>query len=563
MILGKLLIELFSTAMLTKAQKLLEAFKSSRREIEKICQISGVACVSVLVIDRGENFHSDNIGYSNLAEKTPVTSDTIFHIASMTKSFTAACIYRLRVEGKLKLNDTIQSILAEATSRDPVVAQSGTVADLLGHRTGLQQADSMWLGAENEIMFDLEQTTAVFNQLRSVESLRSKFMYNNICFAMLGEIITQLTGQPYHQYLKETILDPLGMTRSITTKVDGLPDNTALAYSALANGTPFNVPLFGGSASSTLGPSSGLMSTANDLSKYYKALMKSWTAQANPSKGVPNGGVVNLLFDDIFWLFTPLQIMDIPTMREKSYASGWVRSQLPGQVGNIGVNPGLVDEMPTLAEGIDSRLAFWHQGSLVGSTSFVMLLPETESAVIVLTNTMALNDAADWIGQLLVEKLLDSPIRNDYVHLASLSSKKTIERYQKLTDELEAGKNLSNPPKDLGKYAGSYVGLDGVFLIDVAVVEGSLEIRFQGRKSQAFRLHHYRDNVFSWFLTFDDQITRALFTAYKPEHYLVSFKLEESTGFKALNWVHDRDVAEGEDFYRLGDLQPHVDLHHS
>jgi CubicO group peptidase (beta-lactamase class C family) len=545
--------------MMSKAQKLSETFNSSRSEIEKICQISGVPGVSVLVIDQGEIIHSDNVGFSNLANKTPVTSDTIFHIASMTKSFTAACINRLRVEGKLKLDDTIQKILLGARSRDPVVAEFGTVADLLGHRTGLQRADSMWRGAEGELMFELEQTTAVFNQLRSVQSLRSKFMYNNICFAMLGEIIAKLTGQSYHEYLKQNILDPLGMTRSMITKAAGLPDNASLAYSALADATPFNVPLPGISASGTLGAAGGLMSTANDLSKYYKALMKSWTAQTTPSEGTSNVVNKDLLFDDISWLFSPLQIMDLPIVREKSYASGWVRSQLPGKVGDIGVNPGLIDEMPLLAEGIDSRLAFWHQGSLVGDTSFVMLLPETESAVVVLTNSMALNNAADWIGQLLVEKLLDSPIRHDYVHLASLSAKRAVEKYEELTNELEAGKEPSKPPKDLAKYAGSYVGVGGVFLIDVALVEGSLELRLQGRKSQAFRLHHYRDDVFSWFLTFDDQIKRGLFVVYDPEYYLISFKSEEETGFKVLNWANDRDVAEGEDFYRLGDGQSRVD----
>ncbi|KUJ07020.1 beta-lactamase/transpeptidase-like protein [Mollisia scopiformis] len=476
-------------------------------------QVSGIPGVSVLVINQGEIVHSNNFGFSNLAENILVTSDTIFHIASMTKSFTIACINRLRVEGKLTLDNTIQDILPEAQSRDPVVAQFGTVADLLGHRTGFYKVDSIWLGAEGELMFKQEQATAVFNQLRSVQSVRSKFMYNNIYFAMLGEIIAKLSG----------------MTRSITTKVNSLPDNTSLTYNAFSDATPFNVPLPGSSASGALGASGSLMSTSNDLSKYYKALMKCWTAQTNHKERASHIAE-NLLFDDVSWLFTPLQIMDLPTAREKSYAGGWARSQLPGT----------------------------HQSSLVGDTSFVMLLPEAESAVVVLTNSMALNDAADWIGQLLVEKLLDSPIRNDYARLASLSAKRAIKKYEELTNKLEAGKDLSNPPKDLAKYAGSYVGFGGVFLIDIAVVKDSLELRWQGRKSQALPLHHYREDVFSWFLTFDDQIKHGLFPAYRPQYYLMSFKSEDEKGFKILNWVHDGDVVEGENFYRLGDSQSRV-----
>lgn len=130
--------------------------------------------------------------------------------------------------------------------------------------------------------------------------------------------------------------------------------------------------------------------------------MRAWNRQTsggeeashqNPDDKAP-------VFSDVSWLFTPLQIMERPALREKSYAAGWARTQLPSTVSNIGVNPGLVDELPVLARGItQSRLALWHQGSPIGATSFVMMLPETESAVLVLTNTMALNDAADWIGQ--------------------------------------------------------------------------------------------------------------------------------------------------------------------
>ncbi|KAJ1669419.1 hypothetical protein EV182_008773, partial [Spiromyces aspiralis] len=104
------------------------------------------------------------------------------------------------------------------------------------------------------------------------------------------------------------------------------------------------------------------------------------------------------------------------------------------------VNPWLMKEMPVLSEGIKSRLALWQQGSLVGATSFVMMLPETESAVLVLTNTMAPNDAADWIGQLLVETLLDSPVRNDYVRLASESADRALKLYEELGQKIAEGR---------------------------------------------------------------------------------------------------------------------------
>ncbi|KAG4434299.1 hypothetical protein IFR05_010212 [Cadophora sp. M221] len=469
----------------------------------------------------------------------------------MTKSFTATCINQLKVEGKLRLEDTIQQIIPEARSRDPIVAQLATVAYLLGHRTGLQKADQYWLGSGGELMFDREQITAVFNQLRPVRSFRSTFKYNNIGYAMLGEIILRLTGKTYDKYLEQNVLTPLSMTRTITKKEDGLPQNTSLAYSALSDAMPYNVPLPGSSASGVMGSAGGLMTTANDLSKYYKALPRLWTRAAYLESGsTAEDGTVQI-FPEVSWLFTPLQIMESPTTREKSYAGGWARSQLPGTVGDTSVNPRFVDQMPLLAQGSDSRLAFWHQGSLVGDTSFVMLLLETESAVVVLTNSMALNDAADWIGQLLVEILLDSPTRNDYVHLATVSTKRAIEKFNELSRTMEEDGTGANQPGNLRKYTGSYVGVGGLFLIDILLVEGSLEMRLQGRKSQAFRLRHQHDDVFSWFLPFDEQIKRGLFIEYKPEHYLIRFQSEDQTGFRSLNWAHDGDVEEGDDFRRI------------
>jgi CubicO group peptidase (beta-lactamase class C family) len=185
------------------------------------------------------------------------------------------------------------------------------------------------------------------------------------------------------------------MTRTVVTHKGGLPENTSKAYSTLDNGKPYSIPLPGSTAAVAMGSAGGLMSSVNDLSKFYKALMSSWSIQPQTEEAGCDIEHKNPVFDDVSWLCTPHQIMETPTFREKSYAAGWARSQLPTTIGNISVNPGLVDAVPLLADGIVSRLAHWHQGSLVGATSFVMLLPETESAVVVLTNTMAFNDTAD------------------------------------------------------------------------------------------------------------------------------------------------------------------------
>ncbi|KAM7183967.1 Beta-lactamase/transpeptidase-like protein [Naviculisporaceae sp. PSN 640] len=519
-------------------------------KIREICDISGVAGASITVIKHGATVFELNLGYRNLNKKEPVTSDTLFQIGSLTKSFTGACIHALRSKGDLKLKDPIQKHLPEAKSRDPIVASEATIADLLGHRACLQKANEIWLGAEGEILIAKNQTQAVFRNLQPQAGLgfRSQFSYNNIGWAILGEIIEAIVGKPYHVHLKETILDPQGMTNTLVTNDHDLPENTSQAYSTLDNGDTHQVPRFSGSVNDMMGASGGLVSNVKDLAKWCKALMRAWRDKANRQKDDP-------ILGDVSWLFAPLQILQFPSFREKSYtAGGWVRSQLPGTVGTLGVNPGLVDEMPVLADGLtESPLAIWNQGSLVGATSFVMMLPETQSAVLVLTNTMAPNDAADWIGQLLVETFLDSPVRNDYVHLASVSAARALEKYAELGKVIEKGRVSGGPTRGLNEYLGSYVGFGGLFRIDVRLQEGGqdLEMLLQGRETQKYRLQHHHADTFTWFMSWNEQIKMARFINYQSEFYFVRFESRGDKVITALNWVYDAGVPGGEDFVRV------------
>lgn len=167
----------------------IESLKAQRLNIEQICEQSGVAGLSITLIHQGETVFQDSLGYRDVDKQEPVTSDTIFHIASLTKSFTGACIDRLRAQGKLAFDDPIQKHLPEAKSRDACVAEEATIADLLSHRTGLQRANKILLGASNELLINKDQTVCIFNHLQPQTSLRSSFRYNNICYALLGEII--------------------------------------------------------------------------------------------------------------------------------------------------------------------------------------------------------------------------------------------------------------------------------------------------------------------------------------------------------------------------------------
>lgn len=163
---------------------------------------------------------------------------------------------------------------------------------------------------------------------------------------------------------------------------------------------------------------------------------------------------------------------------------------------------------------------------------------------------MALNDAADSIGQLLVETLLESPVQHDYVKLASASAKRSLEKYTALAREVAAGRVSGGPSRPLEDYVGSYVGIGGIFRIDVAEEEGVLKILFQGRQSQKYHLKHHHDDSFTWFMSRDEQVKRARFPGYTLDVYFMSFSLGDNGKVIGLNWVYDGMVPEGENFVK-------------
>lgn len=162
--------------------------------------------------------------------------------------------------------------------------------------------------------------------------------------------------------------------------------------------------------------SGGVRSSINDLVRLYGIYMKCFSNEFADGTSAPKISTFKQLNH-----IMPAKIpFDHVSHLEATYAYGWGRVQLPGRLDQIGINHGLLPKgMPIVGKGTSKPVLF-HQGSLPGSLTFVALLPEIETVIIVLTNSLALNDTADWIGQLIIEELLEvsSDMKNDFVTLA-------------------------------------------------------------------------------------------------------------------------------------------------
>lgn len=157
---------------------------------------------------------------------------------------------------------------------------------------------------------------------------------------------------------------------------------------------------------------------------------------------------------------------------------------------------------------------------------------------------MALNDSADWNGQLLLETVLESPERNDYLHLAKESARIGLEQAKQLEKMLNKEKELGTKSGPLGDYSGTFTNPAGNFAIDVLEEDNGLKIAFQGRHSQTYSLNHNHRDTFCWYLPRNQQVRRARWFITYPDLYKICFECS-NVKVDRFVWNYDPEVAEG------------------
>jgi len=233
-----------------------------------------------IVID-GELAHIGVSGYRDLATKAPVTRDSVFRIASMSKSFAAMAILALRDEGKLSLDDLAEKHVPELKDlRYPTTDSPRLrVRDLLSHAAGFPE-DNPWgdqqLSATEDAFARMMQQGIPFSNPPGVA-----YEYSNYGFAIIGRIVTNVSGKPYRQYLSEKILQPMGMTSTTLEPKAVAADRVALGYRWEDEQWKLEPAL----ADGAFGVMGGMLTSISDLSKYVGALLAAWPPRDDVEAG--------------------------------------------------------------------------------------------------------------------------------------------------------------------------------------------------------------------------------------------------------------------------------------
>lgn len=225
--------------------------------------------LSVGIVKDQELIWSKGYGVSDLKKKTPATSQTLYSICSITKLFTSIAIMQLYEQGKLRLDDSLLTVLPEAGIRQQF-NDSGpiTIRSLLTHSSGLPRESDFpyWSGPDFKFPTK-EELHAKLAEQETLYPASTYFQYSNLGMTLLGQIVEKISGLPYEVYIEENILKPLRLRSTYPNLPRELWGNRlATGYSSLnRQGTREVVPLFDARA---IQAAAGYSSTVEDLAQF-------------------------------------------------------------------------------------------------------------------------------------------------------------------------------------------------------------------------------------------------------------------------------------------------------
>jgi CubicO group peptidase (beta-lactamase class C family) len=313
------------------------------------------------VIVDGELVHVGTTGYRELATKSPVTADTVFRIASMTKSFTAMAILKLRDEGRLGLDDPAERYVPELkalvypTTDSPRI----TIRHLLSHAEGFPE-DNPW--ADQQLSLSGAEYSAMIRRgIPFSNPPGVAYEYSNYGFSLLGRVISNVTNMPYRDYVTAAILRPLGMSATTLEPAAVPADRLAHGY-RWEDAQWREEPQLPDGAMGSMG---GMLTSLRDLARYVRVYVDAWP----PRNGAETG---------------PISRASLREMQQISRARPSAVTRGPN--GAIALNAGGYGFGLGVTETCDVGHMVAHSGGLPGFGSQMRWLPEYGVALIAMGN---------------------------------------------------------------------------------------------------------------------------------------------------------------------------------
>ncbi|GAB3508900.1 serine hydrolase [Emticicia fontis] len=455
-----LLLFILSPALAQKKKTIapVDTLKELDGFVNKMLAEWAVPGTALCIVKDGKLLYAKGYGVKDMKTKAPVTANTLFGIASCSKSFTAACLAILADEGKLDWSKPVKEYMPDFQLYDEYATRTLTARDLVSHRSGLPRHDYLWVAAplSRKEMFDR------LRYLPLNKPVYAQYQYNNLMYMAAGVLIERLSGKTWEEFMREKILDPIGMKTTVLTYPEMLKNTDySLSYDDekhLEKEAGFDSNVDG------IGPAGAVKANVTEMSNWL-------LLQLNKGKV---GDKVIVSEKNLNENHTPLAVVQpaeakYPELGFGTYGMGWTINTYRG------------------------HLRRQHGGSIEGYRSQMTVFPNDNLAVFITTNTGVVgynfvSTITNYIADTYLEKNVidwNTRLRKDFLEAKEKTAK------AKVDNENQRQKD-TKPTHTLTNYAGTYEH-PAYGTLTINVNDDSLKADFHTEK---ISLRHYHYDIF-------------------------------------------------------------------
>ena len=405
-------------------------------------QVPGLA---VAIVQADRVIFSKGFGVRETGTDNLVDENTLFAIASNTKAFSAAALAMLVEEGKVDWDDPVTKYLPHFRLYDRYVTEDIRIRDLLCHRSGLGKfsGDLLWYGTS----YSPDQILKRMEHLPQAGRFGRSYHYNNLMYVAAGEVIAKVSGLSWGEFIQTRILAPLEMSRTVTsTRRLGECENVAVPHKTATKGN-IALPWYNWDNAAAVG---GIISSTADMTHWIQLQLR----HGNVADGVR-------LFSEessreMWRPHTLIEISDksrkrFPSTHFLAYGLGWGMRDYKG------------------------HKILSHGGGYDGMYSRVVLVPEKDLGIVVLTNSMTS------LPSVVCKHVLDQVLggkQTDWSQLMLADFKEDREKYdQRVAEAVTPRLANTSPSLPLEQFAGIY--RDVMFAdVTVEVIDEKMVLRF-------------------------------------------------------------------------------------
>ena len=314
------------------------------------------------IVRDGRLVHVSNMGVQELEARRPVGPDSLFRIASMSKAFTALAILKLRDEGRLSLDALAETYVPEMrnwrypTSDSPRIR----VRDLLAHVGGFV-TDDPW-GDRQTPLPEAEFTRMLAAGVPFTRAPQTGFEYSNLGYALLGRIVTNVSGRPYADHIRDEIMRPLGMDSTGYDVAASPQARRALGYRWENEAHVREAEM----AHGAFGAMGGVETSARDYARWVAFLLAAWPARDGAEQGPVRRSTVREM----------AQGLNFVNVRPRAGLDGAASCQVAAAYA-MGF---------TVSRDCDLGTTLTHGGGYPGYGSFLLLMPEHNIGIFAFAN---------------------------------------------------------------------------------------------------------------------------------------------------------------------------------